>query len=171
MLLQEYLSAGLLSLHLFAPLLMVNILKSPTVASLTSPPQRGVSSTRLSTTLRAVVLLASGLLISISATLNFGWSLFASIYLAIVAFLLPPLYRRYPPSRRQSFRRRAQQFALALASPAGLWTLWRIGQREEAETWLQGLLRDWHVGGGWGMPVAVGMVGPLVLLQAVSVQL
>ncbi|KWU44358.1 GPI-anchor transamidase [Rhodotorula sp. JG-1b] len=66
---------------------------------------------------------------------------------------------------------RLPQFALALAGPAGMWTLWRIGRREAAETWLQDLLRDWHVGGGWGMPVAVGLVGPLVLLQAVSVQL
>ncbi|KAG0666333.1 Glycosyl phosphatidyl inositol protein transamidase complex subunit [Rhodotorula mucilaginosa] len=167
--LPEYLSAGLLSLHLFTPLLVVNILKSPTMASLTAP-QRGVSSTSLSTTLRAVVLLASGLLISITATLNFGWSLFAAVYLAVVAFLIPPLYRRYS-LRRQTFRRRMQQFALALASPAGLWTVWRIGRREAAETWLQELLRDWHVGGGWGLPVAVGLVGPLVLLQAVSVQL
>lgn len=140
------------------------------MASLTAPQRDGVSSTSLSATLRAVVLLASGLLISITATINFGWSLFTAVYLAIVTFLLPPLYRRYP-LRRRSFRRRMQQFALALASPAGLWTLWRIGKREAAETWLQDLLRDWHVGGGWGMPVAVGLVGPLVLLQAISVQL
>ncbi|GAA5989951.1 hypothetical protein JCM10908_002393 [Rhodotorula pacifica] len=166
--LPEYLSAGLLSMHLFAPLLIVNILKSPSVASVAAS-QAGISSTSLSTTLRAVVLLASGLLISITATLNFGFSLLAAIYLTFVAFLLPPLYRRY--RLRQSVRRRVQQFALALASPAGLWTVWRIVSRREAEEWLVILLRDWHIGGRWSLPVAIGIGGPLVLLQAVSVQL
>ncbi|GAA5880792.1 hypothetical protein JCM3774_005751 [Rhodotorula dairenensis] len=174
--LPEYLSAGLLSLHLFTPLVIVNTLKSPMFASTTaaaaSEQQRGgggTSSTSLSTCLRAIVLLASGVLISITATLNFGFSLIGALYLANVTFLFPPLYRRY--RLRQSLRRRVQQFALALASPAGLWTLWRIVRRDRAETWLQTALRDWHVGGGWSLPVALGMVGPLVLLQAVSVQL
>lgn len=156
-----------MSLHLFAPLLIVHTLKSPIFAAVTAAG--GTSSTKLSLALRAIVLLASGVLISITATLNFGFSLVVALYLAVVTFLLSPLYRRY--RLRHSLRRRVQQFALALASPAGVWTLWRIARRERAETWLQIALRDWHVGGGWSLPTAVGVVGPLVLLQAVSVQL
>lgn len=150
------------------PLVVVNLLMSRLVTP-ASAARLPFSVAALSRTVRAMLLLASGLLISISATLNFGLSLVSAIYLASVLFLLAPLHRRY--HLRKTLPRRIQQFALALASPVGLWTMWRIANRTAAERWLSDLLRDWHVGGGWSLPVALGLVGPLVILQAVSVQL
>ncbi|BGP58138.1 Glycosyl phosphatidyl inositol protein transamidase complex subunit [Rhodotorula sphaerocarpa] len=162
--LPEYLSAGLVGVHLFVPLVVVNLLASPL------SPAAPLSPSTLSPLLRAAALLTAGLLISVTAILNFGLSLLLAVHLALVQFLLPPLFsRRY--RLRQSTRRRVQQFALALASPGGVWTVARIACTDRAEGWLRGALRDWHVAGGWSLPLAVGVVGPLVLLQAVAVQL
>ncbi|TNY19340.1 GPI-anchor transamidase [Rhodotorula diobovata] len=60
------------------------------------------------------------------------------------------------------------QVLLAATSPTGLWVLWRVFAREEAERWATEALRDWHVGGGWSLPVAVGIVGPLGVVHATA---
>ncbi|GJN93973.1 hypothetical protein Rhopal_007036-T1 [Rhodotorula paludigena] len=142
--LNEFLASLLLGLHLLVPLLLSTLFAHPSL------------SIRLSHTLRSLALLLSGLLVSVTATLNFGLSLISALHLALVLVLLRPLAHRFP--RRQTAVRRAQQLLLAAASPTGLWALWRVAQRDEAEVWARELLRDWHVGGGWSLPVALALV-------------
>ncbi|GAA5820224.1 hypothetical protein JCM3770_006066 [Rhodotorula araucariae] len=148
----------LLGLHLALPLLLSSLVA----------PRSPARAQQLSLTLRAFVLLLSGLLISTTATLNFGLSLVLALFLC-AALLLPPLPHRLP--RHRSAARRAQQLALAALSPTCIWALWRVLARDEAERWARDLVRDWHVGGGWSLPLAVGVVGPLGTLSATAVLL
>ena len=53
-------------------------------------------------------------------------------------------------------------------SPTGLWVVWRVVGRAQAERWAAEVLRDWHVGGGWSLPLAVGVVGPLGVVSATA---
>lgn len=154
---QEYLSPLLLGLHLIVPLLLSARLSRP---SLMGP---------LALTIRSFILLLSGLLISITATLNFGLSASLSLYLCSTLLLARPVTRRYP--LRRTTIRRLQQVTLACASPTGLWALWRTVDKAGAEEWLRELLKDWQIGGGWSLPVALVLVGPLVMAQAVVVVL
>ncbi|GAA6002675.1 GPI-anchor transamidase subunit GAA1 [Rhodotorula paludigena] len=155
--LNEFLASLLLGLHLLVPLLLSTLFAHPSL------------SIRLSHTLHSLALLLSGLLVSVTATLNFGLSLISALHLALVLVLLRPLAHRF--SRRQTAVRRAQQLLLAAASPTGIWSLWRVAQRDEAEVWARELLRDWHVGGGWSLPVALALVGPLVLVHSTAILL
>ncbi|EGU11468.1 GPI-anchor transamidase [Rhodotorula toruloides ATCC 204091] len=63
------------------------------------------------------------------------------------------------------------QVTFACLSPTGIWTLWRTVNKAGAEEWLRQLLKDWQIGGGWSLPVALVLVGPLVVAQAVVVVL
>ncbi|GAA5905667.1 hypothetical protein JCM8208_005799 [Rhodotorula glutinis] len=152
----EYLPPFLLGLNLVLPLLLSCLVspRSPTRAA------------HLSLTLRAMALLLSGLLVSTLATLNFGLALVVALHLCAVLLLLAPVARRVPRSRRVA--RRAQQVGLAAVSPMGLWVVWRVVGRQAAERWATDLLRDWHVGGGWSLPLAVGVVGPLGVVSATA---
>ncbi|GAA5936961.1 hypothetical protein JCM1841_003932 [Sporobolomyces salmonicolor] len=148
-----YLSPALFAGHLLNSLVLSVLLPSRSDA------------VSLSRTLKTCYLLLSGLLISVTATLNFGLSVFLSFYLALALLFST----RHP--RRSSAKRRLQQLALAAWSPVGLWGLWRVLQMQQAERWLQDLLLDWHVGGGWSLPVAFVLVGPLAMVLATSVLL
>ncbi|BGP27529.1 Glycosyl phosphatidyl inositol protein transamidase complex subunit [Rhodotorula toruloides] len=150
--LHEYLPPLLLGLHLLVPLL----------STLLSRPSLTAS---LALTLRSFILLLSGLLISITATLNFGLSACLSLYLCSTLLLAYPVTRRYP--RRRATVRRLQQVTLACLSPTGIWALWRTVNKARAEEWLRELLKDWQIGGGWSLPVALVLAGPLVVAQAV----
>ncbi|GAA5912350.1 hypothetical protein JCM6882_002568 [Rhodosporidiobolus microsporus] len=156
----QYLPPALLGLHLLLPLLL---------RTLFAPTSRSATLSSLILTLRSLSLLAAGLLISLTATLNFGLSVFLSLYLSLTLLLLPPLSTRYPS--RLNTRRRVQQLALAAVSPTGMWALWRVVNQPAAERWLVELLRSWKLGGGWSLPVAVVLVGPIVAVQATSVVL
>ncbi|BGO95445.1 hypothetical protein NBRC10512_001413 [Rhodotorula toruloides] len=155
--LNDYLSPLLLGLHLLVPLLLSTLLSRPSLIA------------SLALTLRSFILLLSGLLVSITATLNFGLSAFLSLYLCATLLLAQPVTRRYP--RRRATVRRLQQVTLACLSPTGIWTLWRTVNKAGAEEWLRDLLKDWQIGGGWSLPVALVLVGPLVVAQAVVVVL
>ncbi|GAA5895626.1 hypothetical protein JCM5296_003765 [Sporobolomyces johnsonii] len=148
-----YLSPALFAVHLLTSLVLSILLPSRSDA------------VSLSHTLKACYLLLSGLLVSVTATLNFGLSVFLSLHLALALVFST----RHP--RRSSTKRRLQQLALAGWSPAGLWGLWRVVQVQQAERWLQDLLLDWHVGGGWSLPIALVLVGPLTMVLATSVLL
>ncbi|BGP43392.1 Glycosyl phosphatidyl inositol protein transamidase complex subunit [Rhodotorula kratochvilovae] len=151
----DFLPPFLLALHLALPLLLSTLVA----------PRSPARATQLSLTLRSSGLLLSGLLVSTTATLNFGLSLLLALYLCLV--LLPtPLSARL--LRRRAAARRAQQLALAALSPAGVWVVWRVLARGVAERWARNLLRDWAVGGGWSLPLAIGVVGPLGTLAAVA---
>ncbi|GAA5866477.1 hypothetical protein JCM8547_000637 [Rhodosporidiobolus lusitaniae] len=156
-----YLAPSLFGLHLILPLLL-RLLILPTSRSPTF-----TSSLILS--LRSISLLAAGLLISLTATLNFGLSVFLSLYLSFTLLLLFPLHTRYPS--RLATRRRIQQLALAALSPTGLWAVWRTVDQPRAEEWAAELLVSWKVGGGWNLPVALVLAAPIVVTQAVSVVL
>ncbi|GAA6021521.1 hypothetical protein JCM10207_005789 [Rhodosporidiobolus poonsookiae] len=155
-----YLPPAVFGLHLLVPLLL-----RPLIA----PTSRAASLSSLVLTLRSLALLLAGLLISITATLNFGLSVLLSLYLVATLLLLPPLSTRYPS--RRAHLRRAQQLALAAVSPAGLWVAWRTVRQEQAEAWLLELLRSWKVGGGWSLPIAMVLVGPILAVQATAVLL
>ncbi|BGP20023.1 Glycosyl phosphatidyl inositol protein transamidase complex subunit [Rhodosporidiobolus nylandii] len=150
-----YLAPALLFLHLLLPLLLRALFSTPSAAP-------------LALTLRSIALLLAGLLISITATLNVGLSVFLSLYLAFT-LLLPFTGRRL--LRRRAALRRAQQLALAAFSPTGLWALWRAVDQPRAEGWLVGLLKSWKVHGGWSLPVALVLAGPVLVVQAVAVVL
>lgn len=151
--LEFYLSSLILLLHLTVPLVLSAIL-----------PARN-ESLLLSQTLRSSYLLLSGLLISITATLNFGLSVLLSLYLSSSLLFAT----RYP--LRSITRRRSQQLMLACFTPGGIWGLWRVVAKEKAEEWLRVLIGDWKVGGGWSLPIAMVFVTPLQLLLATSVVL
>ncbi|GAA6039388.1 hypothetical protein JCM8097_002829 [Rhodosporidiobolus ruineniae] len=156
----HYLSGALFGLRLVLPLLL---------RALVAPSSRTTSLASLVLTLRSLALLAAGLLISLTATLNFGLSVLLSLYLSLTLLLLPPLAKRYPT--RRTALRQVQQLALAAFSPTGLWALWRVLAPQQAEKWATELLRSWHVGGGWSLPVALVLAGPIVATQAVSLVL
>ncbi|BGP03344.1 GPI transamidase component GAA1 [Rhodotorula toruloides] len=155
--LHDYLSPLLLGLHLVVPLFLSTLLSRPSLIG------------SLALTLRSLILLLSGLLVSITATLNFGLSAFLSLYLCSTLLIAQPVTRRYP--RRRATVRRLQQVTFACLSPTGIWTLWRTVNKAGAEEWLRQLLKDWQIGGGWSLPVALVLVGPLVVAQAVVVVL
>lgn len=157
---QTFLAPTLFASRLFLPLLL-RLLAAP------SPRTSTLSSLRL--TLRSLALLAAGLLISLTATLNFGLSVFLSLYLFFTLLLIPAGLRQYPP--RYVARRRAQQVLFAMLSPTGAWAVWRVFGQERAEEWAVELLRSWKLGGGWSLPVALTLVGPIVAVQATSVLL
>ncbi|GAA5979372.1 hypothetical protein JCM11641_005016 [Rhodosporidiobolus odoratus] len=117
-------------------------------------------------TLRSLSFLSSGLLISITATLNFGLSVFLSLYLFSTTLFIPSMFRRYPPRFRA--RRQAQQLLMALLSPTGIWAVWRVAAPELAERWMSELVLSWKVGGGWSVPVVLLLVGPIVTLRAMG---
>jgi glycosylphosphatidylinositol transamidase len=154
--LEYYLSSIVLLLHLSIPLLLSALL-----------PSRG-ESILLSQSLKSTYLLASGLLISITATLNFGFSVLLSFYLSL-PLLFPLTSSRY--TYRSITRRRIQQVLLACLTPTGIWGLWRVAAKEGAEEWLRILMRDWKVGGGWSLPVLLVGVTALQLVLATSVVL
>jgi glycosylphosphatidylinositol transamidase len=154
--LEFYLSSILLLVHLATPLLLGAIL-----------PSRG-ETVLLSESLKSTYLLSSGLVISITATLNFGFSLFLAFYLSL------PLGSRLLSSRhpyRSITRRRIQQVSLACLTPTGLWGVWRLVGKQAAEEWLKTMMRDWKVGGGWSLPVLLVGVSALQLVLATSVVL
>lgn len=151
--LEFYLSSLVLLLHLTIPLVLSAVL-----------PARN-ESLLLSQTLRSTYLLLSGLLISITATLNFGLSVLLSLYLSSTLLFAT----RYP--LRSITRRRSQQLAMACFTPGGIWGVWRVFAKDNAEEWLRVLVGDWQVGGGWSLPIAMVLVTPLQLLLATSVVL
>jgi hypothetical protein len=158
--LQSYLAPTVFASRLFLPLLL---------RALAVPSSGSISLSSLRLTLRSIALLAAGLLISLTATLNFGLSLFLSLYLFFTLLFIPAGLRQYPPS--YVARRRAQQVLFAMLSPTGAWAVWRVFNREGAEAWVVELLRSWKLGGGWSLPVALAVVGPIVAVQATSVLL
>ncbi|GAA5827560.1 hypothetical protein JCM11251_001733 [Rhodosporidiobolus azoricus] len=158
--LSQYLPPALVGLHLLLPLLL---------STLFAPTSRSTSLLSLVLTLRSLALLSAGLLISLTATLNFGLSVALSLYLSLTLLLFTPLSTRYPS--RFATRRKLQQLAVAAVSPTGLWALWRVFDQPAAEAWLVELLKSWQIGGGWTLPVAIALVGPIVAVQATSVVL
>ncbi|GAA5930593.1 GPI-anchor transamidase subunit GAA1 [Sporobolomyces koalae] len=149
-----YLSSMALLLHLAVPLLLSALL-----------PARG-ETLLLAQTLRSTYLLASGLLISITATLNFGLSLFLAYFLSVPYLALSS---RHP--YRSTTRRRIQQVALACTTPVGIWGLWRVVAKDRAEEWFRIMVGDWKIGGGWSLPLALAIVTPIQLILATSVAL
>ncbi|GAA6063599.1 hypothetical protein JCM10212_000993 [Sporobolomyces blumeae] len=151
-----YLSTMFLILHLVVPLVLAMVL-----------PSRG-ETVLLSSTLRSTYLILSGLLVSITATLNFGLSVLVSLYLSILFAL--PFSKRYALNRLTL--RRLQHVILACSAPTGIWGLARVVRKEQSEAWLRRVVLDWSVaGGGWSLVVLVAIVGPLELLLATSVVL
>ncbi|GAA5985963.1 hypothetical protein JCM5350_007822 [Sporobolomyces pararoseus] len=154
--LEFYLSSIVLLLHLSIPLLLSATLPSPR------------ESVFLSESLKSTYLLSSGLLISITATLNFGFSVLLSFYLSL-PLLFPLTSTRF--TYRSITRRRIQQVLLACLTPTGIWGVWRVVAKEHAEDWLRVLIGDWKIGGGWSLPVLVVGVTTLQLMLATSVVL
>ncbi|GAA5911383.1 GPI-anchor transamidase subunit GAA1 [Sporobolomyces salmoneus] len=152
--LEFYFSSIVLIVHLSIPLILSTLL-----------PSRN-ESIFLSESLQSIYYLLSGLLISITATLNFGFSLLLSFYLSLPLFV-PLLSKRY--TYRSVTRGRVQQIVVASLTPTGIWGVWRVFEREHAEEWMRRLVGDWKIGGGWSLPVVLvaGTALQLVLATAV----
>lgn len=150
---QPYLPPTLLFLLAFTPLLLSLLL--------TPLPSLSLPLFPLSATLKSFTLLLGGLLIALTATLNFGLA-------TLLALTLPPPLLLSSP-RSTELGANLQQLVLMAWSPAGAWSLWWYfpgGGRVGAEAWLQGVVLDWKVFGTWGLPVGLGVVAPLGLLAS-----
>ncbi|GAA6018826.1 hypothetical protein JCM11491_006877 [Sporobolomyces phaffii] len=154
--LEFYLSSIVLVLHLATPLILSTVL-----------PARG-EALLLSESLRSTYLLASGLVVSITATLNFGLSVALAAYLSL-PLVVPFARTRY--AYRSTTRRRVQQVVVACLTPTGAWSVWRVVGTDAAERWARTVVEDWRVGGGSSVPVVVVGVTALQLVWATSVGL
>lgn len=135
----------LLFLLAFTPPLLSLALSSPSRALSPFAP--------LSSTLKALTFLLSGLIIAVTATLNFG------LAVALSLLLCPSLLLSSSITPESALRTRAQQAALLVANPVGLWLTWRALDGEAADAALRTTVRDWRVFGTWTVPfVLVGIV-------------
>ncbi|KAM0752508.1 Gaa1-like protein [Meredithblackwellia eburnea MCA 4105] len=124
----------------------------------------------LSTILLCFTNLLSGLLISLTATLNFGLAVVVSLALPIPLFLLsshaltpfPSLLYHSTPIKviRSSL--------LLLTNPIGLWALLAVILPRTAGAWLRTALRDWQVFGTATLPLVVTLVVPIWIQVATA---
>jgi hypothetical protein len=118
---------------------------------------------------RSVSLLSAAAFVPVTALVDCRGSIPLSLYLFFALLFIPAGLRQYPPA--YVARRRTQQVLFAMLSPTGAWAVVRVFNREGAEVWVVELLKRRKLGGGWSLPVALAVVGPIVAVQATSVLL
>lgn len=185
-----YLSSIVLGLHLAVPLVLSTLLSSlprrrgaTAAADPSRRRQRGGDdddeSLILSESLESTYLLGAGLLVSVTATVNYGLSCFFALSLAWVGFVSSAVTtgggggRRRLPYERTTARRVQQILMASLATPVGVWLTIKAllpSFQDRLDEWLRTtVVRGWKVSGGSSLPVVVILGTALELVLATSV--
>ncbi|KAK4700672.1 GPI-anchor transamidase subunit GAA1, partial [Phenoliferia sp. Uapishka_3] len=142
----------------FTPLLLSLALSPSPSASLTAHAS-------ISSTLKSLTLLLSGMIIAVTATLNFGLAVLLAILLG--PSLLLSSSRSTNSAPPSDLKTRMEQGILFTMNPLGLWVVWNFVSTG-ADEWAREMVRDWMVFGTWTMPFVFGAVVPLGMQAATA---